>query len=985
MKHIRYLLGFIILITANVSLMAQNNILSGRICNQTGDPLAGAIIVVKGSSTGVSADIDGKFKIEGLELGDILVFSYMLSQKEVIYEGQDSLDITLVEDNQVLEESVVVGYGQVRRGDLTGAVTSFNVDDKKRAFTPRVQDMLVGKVAGVTVIDEGGAPNGNSFIRIRGGSSLSASNEPLIIIDGIYVDSQGINGAGNILNSINSNDIASFTLLKDASATAIYGSRASNGVILITTKKGQAGKLKFTYDGNISVGFLPKTIDVLTGDEYRVFLKEYYSETPLYAQMKERQGLVNTDWQKEIYQTTINTEHNIGLSGAVAEILPFRVSLGYSKQDGILKTSRNERMTANISLSPSFFDNHLKIDATGLGMVAKNRFADWSAIGAAIAMDPTQAVYDKDSPYGGYFAWLGSDRKVIQVATPNPVSRLNMLHDNAIVYNFKGSATMDYTAHFLPGLHLNVSGSIDASNSNGRKYYDPWMASDYMYGGYDSNWTQRIRNSQFTAYLKYGYDSKVLNFDVMAGYEWQKYMREGHSTGYRIKQYDKFGNPLLVEDHGYKNEHYLISFFGRANLSVLDKYLLTFTLRDDGSSRFSAKNRWAIFPSVALAWKISEEPFMKNIPEMSNLKLRVGWGITGQQEINIDYGHLRTYLHSTGTEVGYIRGYNGTDPIWSELLRPESYNPDLKWESTTTYNAGLDYGFFKGRLNGSIDYYYRVTDDLINVQTRTVAGTNFKEYVPTNIGSLVNTGLELSIDYTLVSVRDFSWNTSLNFAYNKNIITRLASGDDSNVRLQDRVMVNMVGYPANSYYVYEQIYDHNGKPIEGLYRDRNGDGIINTDDLRPYKNVSPSYTLGLNTSFVWKDFDFSIAGHGNFDVYNYNAVAAGNASLSPTSVFVSETLVNRVQSAFDTNFSIAQPLSDYYVQNASFFKVDNIILGWSFNSMPKSKIGGRVFLNVQNPFVITGYKGMDPEVFGGYDGTLYPRPVTVLLGVTLNI
>lgn len=958
----------------------------GAVRNENGEALVGAAVYVKGTDKGVYTDIDGHFEVGDIRKGDILVFAYMSASKELAYGGESWLDVVLEEGTYWLENAVVVGYGQMRKQDITGSLTTVKIDDKARGFIPAAQDMLVGKVAGVSVINSGGAPNGHSYIRIRGGSSLSANNEPLIIVDGVFVDSQEINGMGNVLSSINPSDIETFTVLKDASATAIYGSRASNGVILITTKRGSEGRFRVTYDGNISVGTLRKKLDVLTGDEFRTFLKETYSDLPIYGKMAARTGLVNTDWQSEIFQTTVNTEHNLSFLGSVRKVMPYRVSIGYSKQDGILKTSSSNRYTGSLSLSPSLFDDHLKMNFNGLFVYAQNRFADWNAIGAAMAMDPSQAVYDRESPYGGFFAWTGEDNKLIQVATKNPVSMLEMLSDKAGAFNFKGSAEVDYRIHFFPDLRLNVSMSMDASNSNGRKYYDPFSPSDYMYGGYDSNWTQSIRNTSISATAKYDGKFSFLDshLDVMLGYEWQHYWRQGHTHGVRPEVFDKFGDPLLVEDHGYENEHYIVSFFGRLNYSMMDRYLMTVTLRQDGSSRFARQNRWSLFPAVALAWRISEEDFLKWSPVVSDLKLRLGWGVTGQQEINIDYGHMRTYLHSTGSEANYLRGFHDGEPVWVGLLRPESYNPDLKWESTITRNIGLDFGFVNNRIEGSLDIYSRTTKDLINLQTKTTAGTNFKEFVATNIGSLQNSGFEFSVNADAISTKDFNWQIGLNFAYNHNRITKLSAGDDRNTRLQEGVTVNMVGQAANMYYVYEQVYDSDGKPVEGLYVDRNSDGKINADDLRPYKKAAPDWTMGLNTKLTWKSWDLSIAGHGSFGTWNYNAMAAGNAGLSPTSVYVSETLVNRPRSAFETNFQIAQPLSDYYVQNASFFRIDNIVIGWSFGKSRLFPLAGRIFATVQNPFVFTSYKGVDPEVFGGYDGTLYPRPLTVLFGVNLN-
>lgn len=963
------------------------NKINGLVTDSKGEPIIGANIFIKGESIGTISDINGKFYIQASE-NDILSVSYIgFKPQDVLLTDKKTITINLIENQKLLDEVVVIGYGQVRKGDATGALASIKADDKVRGFAPNAQDMLAGKVAGVSITSEGGSPNGMSYIRIRGGSSLTASNDPLIIVDGVFIDNQGMNGVGNILNTINPTDIESFTVLKDASATAIYGSRASNGVILITTKKGTEDKLKIVYDGNMSIGMHKKGVDVMTGDEYRVFLKENYSNSSIYDQMSIRQGLVNTDWQNVIFQTTYNKEHNLSFYGSFSKKFPFRVSFGYTNQDGILKTSKMERYTGSFSLTPSLFDDHLKITLNGRGMHVNNRFTDWGAVGAAIAMDPTQAVYDKNSAYGGYFTWTGSDGNVIQVATKNPLSMLEMTNDHSSVNNFLGNVQMDYKLHFLRDLRFNLNAGIDYSKGNGTKYISEFSPSDAIYGGYDSQWNQKRNNSSFDFYSQYTKDLDLLDshFDIMGGYSWQHYWMSGDNVGYRIAQFDKYGDPVLVSKSNYETEHYIVSFFGRMNYDIKDKYLLTLTLRNDGSSRFSKSNRWALFPSVALAWRMIDESFVKNIEAISNLKFRLSFGMTGQQDINQgDYPYIATYLKSSGDQANYLRGYKDGEPIWVSLLRPEAYNPNLKWESTATYNTGFDFGFLKNRIEGTVDLYHRYTNNLINAETKTTAGTNFKEYVAANVGNLENTGFEFAITGRPIAKKNLTWEIGTNLAYNKNKITKLSIGDDKDTKISSGVVVNMVGYATNMYYVYEQIYDKNGKPIEGLYKDQNNDGQINEQDLRPYKKAAGDLTYGLNTKLNWKAWDISIAGHGSYGNYNYNAIAANNAGLSATSIYSSETLTNRVKSAIETNFQIAQPLSDYYVQDASFFRIDNIVLGWSFSKQKIIPVSGRIYTAVQNPFVFTKYKGVDPEVFGGYDGNLYPRPLTFLFGVNLN-
>ncbi len=646
------------------------------------------------------------------------------------------------------------------------------------------------------------------------------------------------------------------------------------------------------------------------------------------------------------------------------------------------------RYTGSFALSPTFFEDNLKVNLNGRGMYVKSRFANQSAIGEAINMDPTHPVYDENSPYGGYWSWLGVGGNLIQVATKNPVSLLEMAEDKSDAYNFVGNAQFDYTLPMLPELKFNLNLGMDYSKSDGSRYIDPNAPSDFVYGGYDSNWDQTRDNKSLDFYTQYTkpFDFLDSKFDIMGGYSWQHYYKKGGEVAHRITDLDANGNPVLVSDTYYETENYLVSFFGRLNYGIMDKYLVTLTLRDDGSSRFSDDNRWALFPSAAFAWRIAQEDFVKNVESISNLKLRLGWGVTGQQDINQgDYPYMGTYQKSIGIQTSYFRGFTtGGEGIWSSLLRPAAYNPDLKWESTTTYNLGLDYGFINNRIEGAIDIYYRETTDLINSATPTAAGTNFSEYVPANIGSLENQGVEFALNTLPIVTNDFTWAIGGNIAYNQNELTKLTFGEGDDTRLINNRTVNMVGETANTWYVYEQIYDANGKPIEGLYKDLNNDGVINEQDRHTYHHASPDYTYGLNTKLTYKAWDFSINGHGSAGNYNYNESAAGGAATSPNSVYANEFLINRPTSAFDTNFKNGQSMSDYYIQNASFFRIDNINLGWSFKSVANKKISGRIYTTVQNPFVFTSYSGLDPEVFGGYDNNVYPRPLTALLGLNLN-
>jgi len=912
------------------------------------------------------------------------LFSFGLLPNFMQAQQEKSAD-TLTKEKSI-DEVVLIGYGKVKKKDQTGSVSTLKMNTETRGFAPNAQDVLVGKVAGVTVTTEGGSPSGGANIRIRGGSSLSASNDPLIIIDGVMIDNDGLGGAGNILNTLNPTDIDTFTILKDASATAIYGSRASNGVILITTKKGSNGKIRVTYDGNMSVSSPKKMIEVMNADEYRSFINQTFAGQGNFEEVVGKLGKGNTDWQKQIYRTTFNTENNLSILGSVNNKMPYRVSFGYSDLSGILKTSEMERYTSSITLNPTFFDKHLNISLNGRGMYIKNRFASQDAVGSAVVMDPTQNVYDDNSPFGGYFTWTGSDNNIIQVSTKNPLSLLTMREDKSNVYNFIGNAQFDYKLHFLPDLHFNLNVGLDYSESDGNIYIPALAPSDYQYGGLDQNWNQLRRNSTLDFYAQYTKDFGFLDsrFDIMGGYSWQHYYREGNNIAYRVSRFDAYGDPLLVSESDYATEHYIVSFFGRLNYSIKDRYLLTFTMRNDGSSRFSSENRWSLFPSAAFAWKINDD-FFKNSNTVNELKLRLGWGNTGQQDINQgDYPYLGTYQHSIGSEASYLQGYNNGVPVWVSLLRPGAYNPDLKWETTETYNIGLDFGLWKNRIEGSVDLYQRKTTDLINAETKVPAGTNFAEYVAANIGTLENKGVEFALNTKPVVTENFTWEIGGNIAYNYNKITSLSYGDNNSAMRRFSMNVHKVGYASGMFFVYEQIYDENGKPIEGFYKDQNNDGVINESDLRVFHKPAPDYTFGINTRLRYKNWDFSVASHGSIGNYNYNAVAANGAALSPASVYANEFLVNRPKSAFETNFQNGQNLSDYYVQDASFYRIDNMVLGYTFKDLSNMVKSLRIYATVQNPFVFTKYKGLDPEVFGGIDGNLYPRPGTIMLGTNFN-
>ncbi|OUP15490.1 SusC/RagA family protein [Parabacteroides distasonis] len=978
----RVILSILIGLFLSCNVFAQDITIKGNVKDAKGEPIIGASILEKGTTNGTVTDFDGNFMLSAPK-GSTIGISYIgYKSQDIINQGQSNLIVVLQEDTEVLDEIVVIGYGTVKKDDATGSVTAIKPDKMNRGLTTTATDMINGKIAGVNITTDGGAPGSGASIRIRGGSSLSASNNPLIVIDGLPIDNDGIKGVSNPLSTINPNDIATFTVLKDASATAIYGSRASNGVILITTKKGEKGsRPRVTYDGNVSISTKTKSIDVMGADEYRNFVTDRFGAESSAVKLL---GKENTDWQKEIFRTAVGTDHNITVSGGLNN-MPYRVSIGYTNQNGILKTSKFERYTGSVNLAPSFFEDHLNINFNAKGMISNNRFADTGAIGAAIAFDPTQPVMNGNSKYGGYFAWENAG-EFISIATKNPVAMLQQKKEEANSKNLVGNIQVDYKFHFLPELRANLNLGMDMATGTQDIYYPKESPLGYVDNGKTGYETIDKYNHLLDFYLQYAKDfNEKHHFDIMAGYSWQHFHRSTENAYNNLNG----DNPT---SYIFKTESYLISFFGRVNYSFMNRYLITATLRNDGTSRFSKDNRWGLFPSVALGWKIKEEGFMKDVDAVSDLKLRLGYGITGQQDISQgDYPYMATYF--AGQDGAYYQFGDQFVPI----ARPDGYNPNLKWEETTTWNAGFDFGFLDNRITSSLDYYYRETKDLINV-IDVPAGTNFKNRIVSNIGSLRNQGVEFSINAKAISTPDWKWDLGFNVAWNNNEITKLTAQDDaSSIVLTGTVeggtgtmiQAQGVNHPANSFYVYEQVYDQQGNPIEGLYVDRNGDGVINDEDRYFCHKPAADVTMGFTSKLVWKAWDFSFSLRSNLGNYVYNNVASSNAALSEGSINNKGYLSNRPLSAFDTNFQNMNVLSDYYVQNASFLRCDNITLGYSFNKL-FGVLGGRIYGTVQNPFVITKYKGLDPEVANaadktfGIDKNVYPRPLVGILGVSLN-
>ena len=1001
----------------SVGAFAQQITVKGHVKDATGEPIIGASIRVVGTQTGAVSDFDGNFQVKA-DQGQTLSITYVGYQTAEV-KAAPSVTITLQDDAQLLKDVVVIGYGTAKKNDLTGSVTAIKPDEKNHGLITNAQDMIQGKIAGVAVTSDGGTPGGSSTIRIRGGSSLNASNDPLIVIDGMAMDRQGVKGSPNALALVNPNDIESFTVLKDASATAIYGSRGSNGVIIITTKKGRANMApKVSYNGNVSYSVKRNKLDVLDADEYRSFIKSYYGEDSDAASLL---GNANTDWQEEVFHGAVSSDHNITVQGGVKN-MPYRFSAGYTDQSGILKTSNFQRTTASVTLNPSLLDDHLKFNINGKFMYSHNRYANTGAISEAVRFDPTKPVTSTDPTYKdfrGYWQWAGDGAayndytisSAIRSVGPgkNPVAMINEKNDRANSYDYMGNVEVDYQIHGFEDLRLHMNASGDWANGKQKTDVAPWGSSSFYYG--NSGFSKESKyNLTYTAYAQYYKDFlETQHFDIMGGYEWSHNKYWGNSAyaslypqtygtyldaNGKVKDMEDLmglrGTAASSSTSEWKQESYLVSFFGRMNYIAFDRYMLTATVRRDGSSRFF--DHWATFPSVALGWKISEEPFMKNIDWLDELKLRLGWGKTGQQDGIGNYNYFATYnVNTTSVDGRYpINGVNNS----GLLYRPDAYNKHLKWETTTTSNIGLDFSLFRNRVSGSVDYYYRKTTDLINTATVS-AGSNFRNQVISNIGSLENKGIEAALTVRPIQTNDVQWEVTANFTYNKNEITELTGEGDIimtggiSAGTGNQVQAHAVGHPARSFYVFQQVYDVNGKPLEGVYVDRNADGVINDADRYFYKSPAAPYTAGLSSRLQVKNWDLGFGLRASFDNYVYWDRGAGftNTAMRYDASFT--YLQNSMPFAIKNGWTTYDYVkSDYFVHNASFLKCDNITLGYSFDNLFKggnyNGLTGRIYLAATNVFTVTKYDGLDPEVFGGIDNEAYPRPFTIQCGLNLN-
>ncbi|RVU01358.1 TonB-dependent receptor [Mucilaginibacter limnophilus] len=998
-----YLLLFALLLVSGVAF-AQTGSISGTVTDNKSITLPGVSVSIDGTNIGTATDVNGAFRLNGITSGTHTItakyIGYGNVSRQVTVTAGQTANIALVMESQAqaLNEVVVIGYGTQQRKDVSGSIATVNSRDFQKAVVSSPEQLIAGKVAGVSVISNGGQPGAGSQIRIRGGASLSATNNPLIVIDGVPLSDNGISGAANPLSLINPNDIETFSILKDASAAAIYGSRASNGVVLITTKKGQSGAPKINFNSQVGVSKVSKKVDVFSASEFRDFVNEHGTPEQI-ALLSDSE----TDWQDVIYQTAITTDNNINVSGGIGKNFPYRVSVGYLNQDGVLKTDNLKRTSASVNLSPKFFDNHLKVNLNLKGAINKSRFANQGAIGAAVSMNPTFPIYSDNDEFGGYYE-ITKQGNLETLAPRNPLGLLELRNDNSTVKRSIGNLQLDYSFHFLPDLHANLNLGYDYSSGEGKIFVPDYAAQGYnritvdgvVHNGTNNQYSQKQQNRVGEFYLSYNKDVKSIEsrFDAVAGYSYQIFRNEDAPNGSQNYGFpDLTADNVVVQSRLFPNnvfQNVLISYYGRLNYTFKNRYTLTATVRTDGSSRFAEENRWATFPSGAFAWNAKEESFLQDVDAFSILKLRVGYGITGQQE-GIGLYDYRSFYNLSNNAAQYQMG-----DAYYNMYRPGGYYQNRKWEQTATTNVAVDWGFFNDRLTGTIEYYYKKTKDLLN-EVAQPAGTNFRNQIVANIGSMENKGVELTVNSQPVKNKDFTWDLGVNFTYNTNKITQLTIAPDPNYvgarfgnisgGTGNSVLINSVNNPRGAFYVYQQVYNSEGKPLDGVFVDRNGDGIVNDNDLYRYKSIDPKAFFGLSTSVAYKKWTAGLVLRGSIGNYLYNNVFSNTATLrnifNPVGGYLNNASTNLLETGFsgagDTYFS-----SDYYVQNASFLRIDNINVGYNFGKIFNSGANLRLYGNVQNAYVFTKYKGLDPEVNSGIDNNFYPRPRTFVLGLNLD-
>lgn len=978
----RSLLLVALFVIGCLQLIAQTRTIKGEVTDaQNGEALIGATVMVEGEKGGTVTDFDGNFSLQVSSSAKKIKVSYIGYIDEVL-SISDNMKVKLESDSKALADVVVIGYGTARKSDLTGSVATVKSKDFNKGLVSSPEQLINGKVSGVQIMSNSGSASAGSTIRVRGGASLNASNDPLIVLDGVPLEQGGISGnSSNFLSMINPSDIESMTVLKDASSTAIYGSRASNGVIIITTKKGQQGAVKVNFNTTNSLQTRAQMVDMLSRDEFVNVINQFGTDN-----QKSLLGTANTDWNDEVYRTAFGTDNNLSVSGSIDKWLPFRVSVGYYNQSGLVRKDNVERWTGNVVLTPSFFQDHLKLTINAKGTLNNNSFNNGGAVWAAATFNPTIPVYSGNDKYGGYNEALDADGYPVNAGVRNPRGLVDLYDSKSKVSRFIGSMDVDYKVHFLPDLKLHATVGADYAKGDGTIHVPVYAAQSYnkdeSLGGSDYKYgPQKNENRLLTLYANYAkyFEDIKSNVDLTAGYDYQYW--KSTTPLYYIKS--AAGTTLsTVKASDYR--HVMLSYYGRINYSFDGKYLLTATVRRDASSRFSKDTRWGTFPSVALGWTLTEEPWLKNQKVLSNLKLRASYGVTGQQEGIGNYNYLPVYTYSVTGAEAFINGQ------YINTYRPEAYVSDLKWETTTSWNFGLDFGFLNGRIGGAIDFYTRKTKDLL-ASVPTAAGTNFSKTILTNVGNVDSKGIEISLNATPIQTKDWEWNLSYNFTWQNMKVKNLSltkGGSQTNVKVGPSIdayqfQVLSEGYEPYMFYVYHQLYDSKtGKPIEGAYADLNNDGEINESDLYRYHSPAPKYIMGLSTSLRYKQLTLGMSFRANIDNYVYNGMGMSTGAFETVS-YNNSQLNNLNTSFLKTGFKTRQYLSDYYVENASFLKLDNLSLSYNVGKINKWA-SLTVSAMVQNVFTITGYSGTDPEVPNGMDNSFYPRPRTYSVSLGLQ-
>lgn len=978
----RSLLLVALFVIGCLQLMAQTRTIKGEVTDaQNGEALIGATVMVEGEKGGTVTDFDGNFSLQVSSSAKKIKVSY-IGYIDKVLSISDNMKVKLESDSKALADVVIIGYGTARKSDLTGSVATVKSKDFNKGLVSSPEQLINGKVSGVQIMSNSGSASAGSTIRVRGGASLNASNDPLIVLDGVPLEQGGISGnSSNFLSMINPSDIESMTVLKDASSTAIYGSRASNGVIIITTKKGQQGAVKVNFNTTNSLQTRAQMVDMLSRDEFVNVINQFGTDN-----QKSLLGTANTDWNDEVYRTAFGTDNNLSVSGSIDKWLPFRVSVGYYNQSGLVRKDNVERWTGNVVLTPSFFQDHLKLTINAKGTLNNNSFNNGGAVWAAATFNPTIPVYSGNDKYGGYNEALDADGYPVNAGVRNPRGLVDLYDSKSKVSRFIGSMDVDYKVHFLPDLKLHATVGADYAKGDGTVYVPAYAAQSYnkdeSLGGSDYKYgPQKNENRLLTLYANYAkyFEDIKSNVDLTAGYDYQYWKS---TTPLYYTKSAAGTNLSTVKASDYR--HVMLSYYGRINYSFDGKYLLTATVRRDASSRFSKDTRWGTFPSVALGWTLTEEPWLKNQKVLSNLKLRASYGVTGQQEGIGNYNYLPVYTYSVTGAEAFINGQ------YINTYRPEAYVSDLKWETTTSWNFGLDFGFLDGRIGGAIDFYTRKTKDLL-ASVPTAAGTNFSKTILTNVGNVDSKGIEISLNATPIQTKDWEWNLSYNFTWQNMKVKNLSlikGGNQTNVKVGPSIdayqfQVLSEGYEPYMFYVYHQLYDSKtGKPIEGAYADLNNDGEINESDLYRYHSPAPKYIMGLSTSLRYKQLTLGMSFRANIDNYVYNGMGMSTGAFETVS-YNNSQLNNLNTSFLKTGFKTRQYLSDYYVENASFLKLDNLSLSYNVGKINKWA-SLTVSAMVQNVFTITGYSGTDPEVPNGMDNSFYPRPRTYSVSLGLQ-